>query len=500
MLRRQIEKETKKAHKNHIIVSYLKNCSRNSFKSAAVLFSDYVKVVEMRKTVHFEVGGMACISCQEKIEKALRGTKGVLKVRVSYSKGTADIDYDDEKADEKRLKKVIEKEGYKVLSPENEKEPDILKAVGFLAIIGACFYLLQSFGILNYLAPDKLAESGMGYGMLFVIGLATSFHCVAMCGGIGLSQSFGAKEKVSFRGPIAYNLGRVCSYTLIGLVLGTIGAVMGDGMSLGIPFWLQGGFKILVGLLMLAMGINMLGIFPWLRRFSLHMPMAIGKLIGGKRQEGRAPFIIGLLNGLMPCGPLQAMWIVALATANPVSGALSMLVFSLGTVPLMLGLGSAVSLLGKKFTSQVMKVGAIIVAVMGLAMLSQGVTLSGIAPIENVLSRASEEEVSDNGADFDSNELEPTESTSDVQIVNSTLTLGRYPDITVKSGVPVKWTIDVPENSLTGCNAVMVIPDYGIQYAFTPGENIVEFTPQKAGTVRYSCWMGMVTGSIEVTD
>ena len=79
-----------------------------------------------------------------------------------------------------------------------------------------------------------------------------------MCGGICLSQSIGAKEKVSLRGPLAYNLGRVLSYTLIGLVLGSIGAVMGDSFSLGIPFWLQGGCKILVGLLMLVMGINML--------------------------------------------------------------------------------------------------------------------------------------------------------------------------------------------------------------------------------------------------
>ena len=228
------------------------------------------------------------------------------------------------------------------------------------------------------------------------------------------------------------------------------------------------------------------------------MPMAIGRLIGSKREEGRAPFIIGLLNGLMPCGPLQAMWIVALATANPFAGALSMLMFSLGTVPLMLGLGSAVSLLGKKFTSQVMKVGAVIVAVMGLAMLSQGVNLSGIAPAGKVVSQAPENET--DSEEILTEEVQETEDSEDIQIVNSTLTLGRYPDITVRAGVPVRWTIDAPENALTGCNAVMIIQDYGIQHAFSPGENVIEFTPEKTGTVRYSCWMGMVTGSIEVID
>ena len=54
----------------------------------------------------------------------------------------------------------------------------------------------------------------------------------------------------------------------------------------------------------------------------------------------------------MPCGPLQSMQIVALACQNPFSGALSMFLFSLGTVPLMLGLGSLVSILGKRFAKK----------------------------------------------------------------------------------------------------------------------------------------------------
>ena len=109
---------------------------------------------------------------------------------------------------------------------------------------------------------------------------------------------------------------------------------------------------------MVLMGINMLGIFPGLRRFSVHMPAGVAKVIGEKSRTSKEPFIVGLLNGFMPCGPLQAMWIVAFASASPVTGALSMLMFSLGTVPLMLGLGSVVSLLGKKFTTHVMRVGA----------------------------------------------------------------------------------------------------------------------------------------------
>ncbi len=53
------------------------------------------------------------------------------------------------------------------------------------------------------------------------------------------------------------------------------------------------------------------------------------------------------------------------------------------------------------------------------------------------------------------------------------------------------------ENAL---NAVMIVPDYGIQHAFDYGENVIEFTPTEPGLVRYSCWMGMVYGSINVIE
>ena len=63
------------------------------------------------------------------------------------------------------------------------------QAAGEIFVIAFLFLVLQHFGILNHLAPDSLAETGMGYGMLFVIGLITSVHCIAMCGGINLSQT-----------------------------------------------------------------------------------------------------------------------------------------------------------------------------------------------------------------------------------------------------------------------------------------------------------------------
>ena len=87
-----------------------------------------------------------------------------------------------------------------------------------------------------------------------------------------------------------------------------------------------------------------------------------------------------------------------------------------------------------------------------------------------------------------------------VQVVNSTLQSGRYPNITVQAGVSVKWVIDAPNGSINGCNNRILIQDYGINYTFHTGENVIEFTPTNTGTVHYSCWMGMIRGNIFVTD
>jgi plastocyanin domain-containing protein len=64
----------------------------------------------------------------------------------------------------------------------------------------------------------------------------------------------------------------------------------------------------------------------------------------------------------------------------------------------------------------------------------------------------------------------------------------------------VKWVIDAPKGSINGCNNRMLIREYGIEHSFKTGENIVEFTPAKAGNVQYSCWMGMIRGNIAVTE
>lgn len=136
---------------------------------------------------------------------------------------------------------------------------NFIKNLLIVLSVTACFAVFQLTGLLNKLVPSQLADTGMGYIALFVTGLFTSLHCIAMCGGINLSQSITAEK--SFEPTLAYNAGRVISYTIIGLILGVVGYIIGGGATVGVPVLLQGILKIIAGIFMVLAGADLLGLF-----------------------------------------------------------------------------------------------------------------------------------------------------------------------------------------------------------------------------------------------
>jgi sulfite exporter TauE/SafE/copper chaperone CopZ/plastocyanin domain-containing protein len=491
------------------------------------------------ETETLKIGGMSCVNCQNRIEKALCTTAGVAAAAVDFNTGTATVTYDAETLTRQHITAIIERLGYKVL--DGASPAPLSQAGGYIVMIIALWMLLQQFGAGALSGAFPLAEAGMGYGMLFIIGLITSVHCVAMCGGINLSQTMGRREGKMGYGvwgigngestepnyqttelfhdstinsqttrpiphtpypvllpAILYNSGRVISYTVIGGIVGALGSV------LTISGQFRGIVQILAGVFMVIMGVNMLGLFPALRKFTVRMPKIFAKKIEAEKEVAARPLVIGLLNGLMPCGPLQAMQLYALSTGSPVAGAVSMFLFSLGTVPLMFALGALSTALsgvkGRAFSARVMKAGAVLVAVLGLSMFSQGWNLGGLpSPLDTVSALFERAAPSNISAARGQRAIDGAPAIVDgVQYVNSTLSGGRYPAITVQAGIPVKWTITAPQGSVNGCNNRMLIREYGIEYGFKTGENIIEFTPERTGRIPYSCWMGMIRSSITV--
>lgn len=90
--------------------------------------------------------------------------------------------------------------------------------------------------------------------------------------------------------------------------------------------------------------------------------------------------------------------------------------------------------------------------------------------------------------------------TGDVQEIRTDLAYYGYPAITVQKGIPVRFIINVDQKNLNACNNEIIIPDLNISKKLKPGENVIEFTPEEAAVIPYSCWMGMINSTIAVVD
>ena len=417
---------------------------------------------------------MFCTNCEERVRKALASLPGMKNVYVSYAKETARVVYDPGVVDENAINKCIEEAGYEIAAADRT----YLRSFSVLLVLVAVWILARHFGWTEIFNITPNIETSLSIWALFVTGLLTSVHCIAMCGGINLTQSVIASESKErlFRSNVLYQAGRILSYSFIGGVIG------GIGQALSITNRMKGIIMIAAGCAIILMGLNMAGIFKPLRRFNLHLS---GKLYSGlnARRRTNSSFVIGLLNGLMPCGPLQSMQIYALSTGSVLKGALSMMSFSLGTVPLMLGFGLISGSLNRKYKRVMLTVSALVIFFMGLNMVQNGMSLFGIA--------APAAETAGNMVVI---------GQDGIQELRTEIDYGKYPAVQVKAGIPLRWTIVVPEGKLTGCNREIIVPALGLDIVLQEGENIVEFTADEPGTIPYSCWMGMIRSTIEVLE
>ena len=459
------------------------------------------------KNTKINIDGMTCIHCKETIEKGIGGLDGVQSIQVFLEKNMAKVVYQEEKIQLEVIEKEIENLEYRVRHNDASTDPssnekENLQILGFSILLIALYLIIN-----NTIGFDFIPEvSGdMGLGFLFVIGLLTSFHCISMCGGINLSASMPKHPGDSKLIPgLLYNLGRVVSYTILGAVIGALGSAV--SFSSGS----KGFIAIVAGVFMIVMGLNMLNIFPSLRKINPRIPLFLRKFAKTEK-KGKGPFVVGLLNGFIPCGPLATMQIYALGTGSVLRGALSLFFFSLGTVPLMLGLGVLGAYLGGKFAGKMMKIGSILVIILGLIMMGRGFAMTGInmgASLEPN-QESSQREGIEGSTEFSKREVNSPSNQSEKgittikdgkQIVRSDLSGRTYHPISVQKGIPVQWIIDARKQDITGCNQVLTVPDYNIEKKLFPGENIIEFTPTKSGKIGYTCWMGMISSTIDVVE
>lgn len=431
------------------------------------------------KTSNLKLGGLHCQGCAELIRSELANTAGVDKATVDYRSASAVIQYDETVVDESKLVEAVR--GINYTAEPSLDAPAASPKRRYLIAGGAVLFILGLFFIAR--SPllgltGSLWDSELTWPVILAIGLVSGFHCVGMCG--GFVAAYTAQAAVSnpgetWRPHLKYNLGRLVSYTVIGATLGLLGSA----------FTLNGrvaGFVTLAAaIFMIGVGLNLAGVgkmrwaqVNWLRWFPGFFSIL-------DRVGRQSPLYLGLLTGLMPCGPLQAMQFYALSTGSALTGALSLGLYALGTMPALFGLGRAITSLGRLRANAVMRWAGAIVVILGLFAFGRGLSLAA-------------------GADTPSKPSPQAPISGQVQEVKMAVTYQGYvPNVIyLKKDVPVRWVIDGA--GVTGCTDEIVIHGYNIRKKLSRGETIVEFTPTATGEIRFSCWMNMVWGKFIVTE
>lgn len=305
------------------------------------------------------IRGMMCRSCVREVEELLLHTRGVLDTKVAYAKGTATLRYDPELVNLEEIEQRIRDGGYETGA----------RTTRDYALDGVCLALtaLLTWLLLRDKASTPALSEGAGFAAIFLVGLLTSPHCVGMCGGILLGQS--ATSRSPAFASLSYNAGRVLAYTLVGAIFGALGTVISYTVSVKSMVF------TMLGLAVALLGLNMWGLLPGLQSLFPEQNSACRLSADTRGRFAGRPLVIGLLTGVMPCGPLYAMWLHAITGGSAAYGAMSMLAFSLGTVPLMLLFGAVGSILPKKWNKVLLKGSAVIVVAMGLKMLIRGLLL-----------------------------------------------------------------------------------------------------------------------------
>jgi hypothetical protein len=195
---------------------------------------------------------------------------------------------------------------------------------------------------------------------LFMLGLLGTGHCIGMCGPLVVALP---GQTGRFSAHLAYHAGRLITYGIIGASMGVLGSgLIGLASAVGgnPMLWMirvQVGISLIAGLFLLFFGLSRLGFIAEPQWLAIAMP---NRIPGWRRLMSRAAdqrsnldlFLIGLFLGGLPCGLSYAAFAKALSGAQLLSGAVTALIFGLGTLPGMLAVGVGAAVFLNRFRQQ----------------------------------------------------------------------------------------------------------------------------------------------------
>ncbi|MDD5144904.1 MAG: sulfite exporter TauE/SafE family protein [Candidatus Pacebacteria bacterium] len=445
----------------------------------------------------YRVEGMHCSSCEILIEKKLLEIGSVESVDASAHKGRAVIEYRGERPTLQNLNRIFAKEGY-VFSDFSAADKRKDAPQKNWKIFGISLVLIGGFLFLNRLGLASLINVSAKSALpaFFAFGILAGFStCAALVGGIVLSMSkqwmelYSKKDSIltKFQPHLMFNAGRIISFALLGLVLGGVGSKL--QISLGFTSMMV----ILISVMMFFLAMQMLGVKAF-QGFQFTLPKSLTRYVAddSKFQGKFAPFMMGALTFLLPCGFTITVQSIALLSGDVLQGGIIMFLFALGTAPalLLIGLSSVKFFQNPHMGENFLRVAGALVLFFALFNINSQLNILGLPSFSNVIGQK----------EVQAKDLAPIVDGKQILKMNAS-SFGYSPNkFKVRAGIPVRW--EITDKGTSGCtNAVISRALFNGQISLTRGKTSVkEFTPQKAGRYKFSCWMGMISGIIEVVD
>lgn len=451
----------------------------------------------VRETTYY-TQGMHCASCEVLIEKKLLKLQGLKSVEASTSKNMVVVEYVGQRPQVQQLNKIFQNDGYAFYNePVQETVKTANKAYFLIAgVIILLFVVLNKIGVSSWINVN----SNSSLPAFFILGLLAGLSsCAALVGGLILSMSkqwtglYQQKDSVfqKLQPHLMFNVGRLISYGLLGALLGVLGS------KLQVSATFTSILILIVSVFMMLLALQMLGL-KGLRRFQITTPRFITRYVADESKfKGRyMPFSMGALTFFLPCGFTITAQGLALLSGSAWQGGLIMLVFALGTAPMLLliGLSSVKFSSRPHWSATFSRVAGIVVLFFALFNINSQFNVLGLISLSDLTLKPVA------SADLKQPDLPPLVDGKQVVAMNASST-GYSPNyIKVRVGVPVRW--EVTDTGTSGCtNAIISRGLFADQIQLTPGQvSVKEFTPDKVGKYKFSCWMGMVSGVIEVVD
>ncbi len=312
------------------------------------------------------VTNLICYQCEDILKNRLIYVRGIINVECSYFKGRVKITYDSDIINQDKIKEIMAQSGFEACNKSGKGK--IYDLITILLII-VIFIMLR----FKNLPSIPKADNGTSYIMLFLIGLVTGTHCMVMCGGIMMSKTTSKKleeNNIKSRLPkvLLYNLGRILMASILGLIFGLIGKKLIFSMKAKSMIF------TLTGLYIIVLAFAIWGV-PLIRKIQTQIPSPCDIKKKHKSLKNLGPFIAGILTALLPCASSNSMWMIAVSSGSATKGMLTMLFWSLGTVPFMILFGLFSSFLSGRKQALMIRLNIILMMSLGLNLAYMGISM-----------------------------------------------------------------------------------------------------------------------------